>query len=200
MNPTGNGGSDQQRGSVTGASRRRSAGPCTAPRAHGRHFALPEGSGRKVVGTTVSKGLCRWITDAPERLHAVDEDQSDQSGRRTPTKHPTRGTTKTRTRLELLRLLGFSSLRQLVLVLVLEVAVAWFVLTLAVALVSDDPQMATLWQRLEALFSSHPTTLVFLLALAAAIVVPTFLWFHVLFLWLLVLWRRWRASQAQRSA
>lgn len=95
---------------------------------------------------------------------------------------------------QLLRLLGFSSLRRLVLVLVLEVAVAWFALMFAVALVSDGLPMATLWQRLQALFSSQPQTVILLLSLAAAIVVPTFLYFHVLFLWLLVLWRRWRAS------
>ncbi len=141
-------------------------------------------------------------TDAPEKMHAVDKAQSDQSGRKTPAKRPTRRTTKTRTepQLGLLGLLGFSSFRQMVLVLAVEVAVAWSALTIALAFVSDDLPMATLWQRLQALFSSQPTTLVFLLGLAAAIVVPTFLWFQMVFLWIRVLWRRPRARQAQRSA
>lgn len=132
----------------------------------------------------------------------MNEAQSDHSGRGTPAKHPTRDTTRARTQspLELLKLLGFSSFGRLVLVLVLEVAVAWFALALAVALVSDDLPVATVSQRLQVLFSSRPTTLVFLLALAAAVVVPTFVWFHVSVLWVRVLWRRWRASQAPRSA
>ena len=131
------------------------------------------------------------LTDAPEKVHAVDEAQSDQSGRRTPAKRPMR---------ELLKILGFSSPWRLVVVLALEIAVAWFALAFAVAWVSDDLPVATLWQRLQALVLSRPTTLAFLFVLAAAIVVPTFLWFHVSFLWVLVLWRRWRASKGQRSA
>ena len=78
----------------------------------------------------------------------------------------------------------------------LEITVAWFTLAVAVALVSDDLPVATLWQRLQVLFLSRPTTLAFLFVLATAIVVPTFIWFHVSFLWVLVLWRRWRASEA----
>ncbi len=89
--------------------------------------------------------------------------EPDQSGREMPAKRPTRDTTKTRKepQLEILRLLGFSSFRQMVLVLVVEVALAWSALTIAVAFVSVDLPMATLWQRVQVLFSSQPTTLVF---------------------------------------
>ena len=131
------------------------------------------------------------LTDAPENVHAGDEAQSDQSGRRTPAERPTR---------ELLKSLGFSSFWQLVGVLALEIAAAWFVLVLATALVSDDLPAAMLWQRLQVLFLSRPTTLAFLFVLATAVAVPTFIWFQVSFMWILILWRRWRASQAQRSA
>ena len=129
------------------------------------------------------------LTEAPEKVHAVDEAQSDQSGRRTPAKHSS---------LELLKSLGFSSVWQLVVVMALEIAVAWFALAVATALVADDLRAATLWQRLQVLFLSRPTTLAFLFVLATAVVVPTFIWFHVSFMWVVVLWRRWRASQAQR--
>ena len=50
------------------------------------------------------------LTDAPENVHAVDKAQSDQSGRRTPAKHLTR---------ELLKLVGFSSFWQLIVVMAL---------------------------------------------------------------------------------
>lgn len=142
------------------------------------------------------------LTGPPEKLQAVDEAQSDQSGRRTPAKDRTRPTSKARTKpqLELLRLLGLSSFGQAGLILVLEIVVAWAALAIAVALVSDDLPMTTLWQRLQVLISSRPTTVVFLLAIAAAIVVPTFLWFHVVFVWVLVLWRLRRAPQARRAA
>ena len=83
--------------------------------------------------------------------------------------------------------------------MVLEIAVAWLALALAVAWVSDDLGAGTLWQRLHALFVSRPTTLAFLFVVAVAVVVPTFIYFHVSFLWALVLWRRWRVSHAQRS-
>ena len=123
------------------------------------------------------------------KVHAADEAQSDQSGRRTPAKRPA---------LDLLKSLGFSSAWQLVVVMALEIALAWFTLAVATALVSDDLPAATLAQRLQVLFSSRPTTLAFLFVLALAVVVPTFIWFHVSFMWVLVLWRRWRESQAQR--
>lgn len=135
------------------------------------------------------------LTDAPapKKAPAVNQAQSDQSGRSKTPPQP---------RPELLKLLGFSSFWLLVLVLALEIAVTWFALALAVALVSTDLPVATLWQRFQVLLSTRPTTLVFLFVLAAAIVVPTFIWFHVSFLWVRLLWRDWRtrASQAQRSA
>ena len=126
------------------------------------------------------------LTDSPVDAHAVDEAHSDQSGRGTPAKRPTQ---------DLLKSLGFSSFWQVVVVLALEIAVAWFALALATALVSDDLPAATLWQRLQVLVSSRPTTLAFLFVMATAVVVPTFIWFQVSFMWVLVLWRRWKASQ-----
>ena len=119
-------------------------------------------------------------------VHAVDEAQSDQSGPGPPAKRPT---------LDLLKSLGFSSIWQLVVVMALEIALAWLTLAVATALVSDDLPAGMLWQRLQVLFSSRPTTLAFLLVLATAVVVPTFIWFQVSFMWVLVLWRRWKASQ-----
>lgn len=142
------------------------------------------------------------LTDPPENVHAVNEPQSDESGPSTLAKLPTGGTTKTRTQLrqELLKLLGFSSFSRLLLVLALEIAVAWLALALALALTLAAPPTATLWQRLQALFWGDQTTLVFLFVVGTAIVVPTFIWFHITFLWVLVLWRRWRTSRVQRSA
>jgi len=131
----------------------------------------------------------------------VDETHSDHSGREAPAKHPARDTTRApQSPRELLKLLGFSSLRRLVLVLVIEVVVAWFALALAVALVSDNLPVATLSQRFQVLSLSRPTTLVSLFVVAAAVVVPTFVWFHVSLLWVRVLWRQWRDTQAGRRS
>lgn len=87
----------------------------------------------------------------------------------------------------------------MLLILVLEVVVAWFALTLVVAFVLDDLPMTTLWQRIQVLVSTRPATLGVSLVLAAGIVVPSFLWFQVTVMWLRVLWRRRQALQGQRS-
>ena len=139
---------------------------------------------------------------AQENPHAVSAVRSvppDPSGSGAPAEHP-RPKARSHTHRELLNILGFSSLSRLILVLVLEIVVAFFVLAFAVALVSDDLPGATLWQRLQVLLSARPTMVFFLLTLASAIVVPTFIWFHVTFLWILVLWRRWRMSRAEGGA
>ena len=65
----------------------------------------------------------------------------------------------------------------------------------AVALASNDPPMVTYWVRIQVLFSSRPETLLVLFGLAVAVVAPTFLWFHVSFLWVKVLWLEYRAGK-----
>lgn len=121
-------------------------------------------------------------------MHAKDEVRSDQSGRRKVAKH------------RLWSLLGLSSLRQVLLLLGLEIAVAWLVLALAVAFVSNDPPMTTSWQRLQVLFSSRPTTLVMLLGVAAGVMVPSFVWIQVLFVWMRILPHELQASRPRRPA
>ncbi len=136
---------------------------------------------------------------AQENPHAVTSVPPDPSGSGAPAEHA-RPKGRSYTHRELLNILGFSSFTRLILVLVLEIVVAFFVLALSVALVSDDLPGATIWQRLQVLLSARPTMVFFLLTLASAIVVPTFIWFHVTFLWILVLWRRWRMSRAEGGA
>ena len=132
------------------------------------------------------------LTEAPEHAR---EHESERSGR--GAEHPGREPTQS---VNLVKLLGFSSLWRLVLVLTLEIAVAFFALAIAVVSVSDDLPVATFWQRLQVLFSSRPTTLGFLFVLSTAIVVPTFMYFHVTLLWSRILWRHWRAAHGQSPA
>lgn len=97
--------------------------------------------------------------------------------------------------------LGLPNVRQLLWITALGVVVTWVALLLVVPLVSHDPPItAPWWQRLQDLLLTRPTTVVFLLALAVALVLPNFAWLYVLFVWLRILPPRTRALHRQHSA
>lgn len=114
-------------------------------------------------------------------MQPLNEPRSDQSDTRRPIK----------AHQELLNFLGLSNFRQLFLILVLEIVVVWMALTVAASLVLYGfPPKTVPWQHFQTLVSTRRDVVGFLFALAVGVVVPTFIWFQVLFLWIGVLLKR----------